>query len=453
MKKIQIFIEHDIVIRHFLHSNTFFKLEKYYEVQYVFPLNDGRVRSDVDSLGLRSVVKIPVDRKRLARLRHLSKIQTIRIARRNRSYKYVQTHWRSNFGLAEYAKMWLKSLPIVFPLYKKRVISEVGTYPEMKEVMEGFKPDLIIHPSVLEGLFVSDLAFLSERNKIPLVALMNSWDNPSSKAMIIRPPDWLVVWGEQTKKHAVEFMGMKPGQIKVFGAAQFEVYRQKPDKPREELCLEMGIDSGNKLILYAGSSKSVNELKHLVTLEEAVESGELKNCHVIFRPHPWRAPAEDESDFYDINWKHVSMEISMKNFYNSPKQRKTSNVNLTNYMDTHNILSAVDLVVSNASTIMLEAAIHGKPILCMVSNEDAVKSNHLKVILGSIFFQELLDKMNIPRCQDFANLPKLCSNLLNQASKSSFTESQRQNAHYFVDLDSDPYSTQLLRFINKIEPW
>ena len=35
---------------------------------------------------------------------------------------------------------------------------------------------------------------------------MNSWDNPSTKRSLIGNPDWLFVWGEQTKKHAEKFV-------------------------------------------------------------------------------------------------------------------------------------------------------------------------------------------------------------------------------------------------------
>jgi len=450
LKKVQIFIEHDIIIRHFLHSNTFSELEKNFEIQYVFPLQDQRVKTDIDTLGLKSVVKIPVDRNRLAKLRHLAKIKTINTARKNHLYRFVQSQWEIFLKFRVYLRMWIRSLPIIFPLYRKKIIRQVGPYTEMEKAIVNFSPDVIIHPSVLEGLFISDLAFLSDKKKIPFIALMNSWDNPSTKAMIIKPPDWLVVWGEQTKWHSIDFLGMKPEQIKIFGAAQFEVYRQPPSKTREVICQSLDVAPSKKLILYAGSSKSVNEMKHLKFLDESVAKGDLMNCHIIFRPHPWRTPAENEPDFYDVPWKNVSMDPSMTRFYNSPKQTNSSKINLTDYMDTHNLLNAADLLISNMSTIMIEAAIHGKPVLCMVSDKDIKASKHLRGTINSLYFKELLEKLEVPRCSDFNDLSVLCNNLLSQADNKLFAKGQKEKADFFVNMDPKPYSTKLNSLVKNI---
>lgn len=450
MKKIQIFIDHDIIIRHFLHNNTFCELEKHYELQYVFPLYEKRIKSTLDSLGLKSIVKIPLDPYRIAKLRHLAKIQGIYEGRKKKRYSPAKL-WRKLLGPRTYFDMWVKSLPGVFSLYRDTVIKKVGTYTEMEQVIGNFSPDLILHPTVLEGVFISDLSLLSDKKKIPFVALMNSWDNPSTKAQAVRTPDYIVVWGEQTKQHAIEFLDMKPERIKILGAAQFEVYKQKPTKNRDEICKSINVNSNKKLILYAGSSKSLNEIEHLKFLDKAIEDDELKDCHVIFRPHPWRAPAKDEPDFFDITWKHISMDPTMLDFYNSPKQAQESKIHLTDYMDTHNMLSAIDLLISNMSTIMLEGALHGKPVLCMASDEDIKGNDFLYVTINSLYFRELLERLEIVRCRNFLDFPKLCKSLLEKCSSRAFQEALLEKVHFFVEQNNkDPYSVKLYRLIQEI---
>ena len=449
MKKIQIFIDHDIIVRHFLHNNTFSELEKYYDVQYVFPLYEKRLKCDVDYLGLKSIVKIPINSVRLAKLRQLAKIQGIYIDRKKRKYSRAST-WMRLFGFRKFLRMWIKSLPGMFQLYRASVIKNTGSYPEMERVINNFSPDVILHPTVLEGLFIYDLALLSEKRRIPFVALMNSWDNPSTKAQVVKPPDYLIVWGEQTKQHAIDFLGMRPEQVKIIGAAQFEVYRKQATKTKEEICQLLSVNHHKKLIVYAGSSKSVNEIDHLKCLDNTIESGELEACHVIFRPHPWRAPAKDEPDFYEIPWRHVSMDPAMCDFYNSPKQRDKSKMHLTDYMDTHNILSAMDMLISNVSTILLEGALHGKPALCMVSDRDLRGNAFLRVINNSLYFQQLLQKMEIPRCKDYKNLPILCENLLEWGRSPSFQKKQLEMVRFFVDQGEKPYPLQLQELIQEI---
>lgn len=450
MKRVQVFIEHDIIIRHFILNNTFREVTKNYQVQFVFPEDDVRVATKIESLGLGDVVKVPVNRKRLGAIRELSKIQTIQIARKKKDNKWIKKQWRAFFGLKTYCYMWVKSLPFIFNWYSKKTLKQAGDFPELEKVVTDFDPDIIVHPTVLEGLFITDLISIASKKQIPFLALMNSWDNPSTKAMVIKPPDYLVVWGEQTKNHSVDFLGIDPDRVRIMGSAQMEVYRQKPAKSREELCEILEINPDKKLILYAGSSKSINEMNHLLLLEKAIEDGLLPDCYIIFRPHPWRNPGREEVDFFDVQWKHISMDPGMTDFYISPKQKGEKKINLTDYMDTHNMLCAVDLLISNVSTILLEAAIHGKPVLCMVADEDIKVSDFLRVTMVSLYFQELLEKMEIPRCKDYEDLPGHCMALLEKASAAGFSSKQKENARYFADQTGEPYPVQVKQYIEEI---
>ena len=448
MTRVQVFVEHDIIVRHFILNDTFSVLNKNYEVQYVFPKNDKRITINVSSLNLGNVRLVPVDRRRIGTFRLLAKIRSIKIARENKSYEFVAKQWKKFFDEGTYKEMWWRSLPIIHQIYSRRIIREAGRYVELEQAIQDFNPDILLHPTVLEGLFIYDLAMISRERKIPFVALMNSWDNPSTKAQIIRPPDWLVVWGEQTKKHAVEFLGMRPDRIRMLGAAQFDVYRLPPVKTREEVFASLGVGPAKKLICYAGSSKSVNEMQHLRMLEDAVETGQLENCHIVFRPHPWRAPAEDEPDFYDIKWKHVSMDFTMKDCYNRPGAE--SKIHLSNIEDTHAILSAIDLLVVNMSTIMLEAIMHGKPIICMISDRDLKNNDFLSTSVDSIFFQELMEKLEIPRCVEYADIGDFCRRQLLRAAEPGFEKKQRELANYFIELGEKPYAHRLVEFLDEV---
>ena len=54
---------------------------------------------------------------------------------------------------------------------------------------------------------------------------MNSWDNPSTKRSIVGNPDWLFVWGDQTKNHAIKYMNISKDKVIKFGAPQVENYQ------------------------------------------------------------------------------------------------------------------------------------------------------------------------------------------------------------------------------------
>src|SRR5205807_10140461 len=101
-------------------------------------------------------------------------------------------------------------------------------------------------------------------------------------------PDRLVVWGEHSRRLAHERLRIPLDHLPIFGAAQFDVYRRAPREAPAAYRARLGVPAGRQLLLYAGSSKGLDETMHLVALERAIERGELGDCSVLYRPHPWR---------------------------------------------------------------------------------------------------------------------------------------------------------------------
>jgi hypothetical protein len=281
---------------------------------------------------------------------------------------------------------------------------------------------------------------------------MNSWDNPSTKAQVTRNPDWLAVWGEQTREHAIDFMKMGPERVEVLGAAQFDVYNRAPRKSRAEFLSELGVDPSQLCIVYAGSSKGVNEMEQLLALDEAIEKGALPRAKVVFRPHPWRDPSQETRDFFDIPWRHVVMDPSMRDSYIGPNQAGKAVIHITDYEDTHVVLSACDLLIGNVSTILLEAAIHGKPVISFVSESDvAGQSKHFSAVLNLRYFQELIRGLAIPLCSNIEELLTNARRLLDEARAPGFAESQKERARFFSDQDGRGYAERLSLLLTKAE--
>ena len=156
----------------------------------------------------------------------------------------------------------------------------------------------MIHPSFLTGYFINDLFLSASKFRIPFIILVNSWDNPSWNAFCTGMPDKLVVWGEQMRRHAIDYLGMPNQKIECFGAPQFEIYKKPPIENRAELADFFNVDPRKKIILYAGVGSSGYETFYLKLLEKAIRNNILRDCHIIYRPHPWRGGlAEKEEDF------------------------------------------------------------------------------------------------------------------------------------------------------------
>ena len=113
---------------------------------------------------------------------------------------------------------------------------------------------------------------------------------------------------------------------------------------------------------------------------------------------------------------------------------------------------AIDLLVVNMSTIMLEAIMHGKPVICMISDRDLKSNDFLSVTVDSIFFRELMEKLEIPRCTKYADIGDFCRQQLVRAAEPRFEANQRALANYFVDLGEKPYGDRLREFIDELLP-
>jgi CDP-glycerol glycerophosphotransferase (TagB/SpsB family) len=271
---------------------------------------------------------------------------------------------------------------------------------------------------------------------------MNSWDNPAVKAMMLGAPDRLVVWGEHSRQLAHERLDIPLDRLMPIGAAQFDVCRDPPREDPASYRKRLGVPEGNRLLLYAGSSKGLNETAHLVRLEEAAERGELPRTTVLFRPHPWRGQPAGEVDFYARAWKHVIMAPDMADYY---RKSRTGQVQffMADYVDTHVTLSAVDAVISPLSTILLEAAMHGKPSVAYLPDEDMRTNSALFTMVRTVHFRTFFEKLDCIQCGTPEALVADARRLLDQTGDAAHAERIRRQSEYFAVLPPRPY-TELL---------
>jgi len=446
-KKIIIFLDHDIIIRHFILTNVFRQIESMYNVLYVFPESNKRVKVDVDLLKLKNIKKIKTSDTRTYLWRRLYQHQVLKNARKGDNKKHLYGFWREALGFRPFLKTLIMSFTPFFQIYKYIVLKKISNDPDLEQLIDDFKPNLILHPTVLEGLFVSDLILIGKKQKIPTVFLMNSWDNPATKAVLMGAPNWLVVWGEQTKKIAIENLRIKPEQVLMFGAAQFDVYKKPPKRNTEEVKKYLGINAQKKMIIYAGSSKNVNEIEHLIFLDNEIEKGIIPNSEIIFRPHPWRGIVNGEVDFFSIKWKNIKIDPEMISAYQSSKTG-SKEIFFANIEYTHEILSACDLLISPVSTILLEAYMHGKPIIAYLPENDIPKNFFLREMAAMSFFKDFFEKSNSGPVKTSI---ELVDKIVKIITNSNIDEDKIKNdSRYFVQQTDKNYGELLKEHIEHI---
>ncbi len=445
MARIAVFIDHDIMVRHFVLSGVLAPLAERHDLVFVFPENHKRVQSDLGSLGLGRTRTIAVSPQRMYLYRRLYHATVLRRMRRTvKSHREATRRvWRELLGRSAFWRSWLCSWSLTYPLYKARMLAKIGDNVALSALLEEERPDVILHPTVLEGLFVSDLVRWGERKGVPTVFIMNSWDNPATKAMLVGHPTRLLVWGEQTRQHAIRHLGIPADRVVCLGAAQFDVYRDRPPESPEAYRRRLGIPPGRHVLLYAGSSKGLDETNHLLRLEQAIERGDLRNCFVVYRPHPWRVYPPGEADFYARPWRHVVLEPCMEECYRLSRDGTRMRVDLARVEDTHSTLSAVDAVISPLSTILLEAALHGKPVAAYLPDEDMKTNQHLSTVASMAHFVEFFEQVDCIKCERPDRFVADCRRLLEKTEEPDVGEKLMKQCEYFVEPSDRSYASRL----------
>ncbi len=454
-KKALIFIDHDLLIRHFIHSGVFREIEDDFDVTYVFHTDSttdkAAIYTDVSKLNVGRYLRFEIPRKRMGTWYHLYAATVLRRHLGKRSFTPRRKTIAATVGEGGNWRSWVYAalgLPGLFQLFRYFYLRRMGVYAPLRELIMTERPEIVFCPSILSGYFINEIGPITREFGIPFVALMNSFDNPSQKAVCTELPDKLVVWGPQTRDHAVQYMGMPAKDVEVFGAAQFQIYRKPVTETRAELCAIFGVPSGLPIVLYGGVSKGVDETRHLKLLDEAIAKGEIAPCHILYRPHPWRTRLSlGEQDFFGETFAHVSMDPHMADYYRGIVKDPSPILNLADYDVTRKLMALISAAISPLSTLMLEAMMHRKPVLSFFSREDIEKKYGDAADSGVAFrlahFDGFFDAPGVHRCSDAGDLANAVNRLLVEARDPAIAEALGRHAARYVIMDGPTYGQRL----------
>ena len=453
--KILVFIEADVVVRHFVFSNAFQKINESHDVVYIFPFGDKRLGSiKPQNLNLDNCRRINLQpctkRNKLWRIRFF--VEKLR-GKKNVSKKVIN-QWRKDFkvGNPAYALYLYRFLgwPVIFSFFTFIVNFFISRNQniDMLEILSKEKPDLLIHPSVLEGNYIDDVVFYGNQIKKPVLVIMNSWDNPLTKRSVVNKDYYLLVWGKQTKLHALKYMGLKEDRVIEFGSAQFDVYNHQNSESVSKNKKIESLDSNSKTLLYAGSSKFADEFSHLVTIDNAISKGVLNNLKVIYRPHPWGGCGYKGNRFKEHKFQNVIYDQNMMSYISRDFEKDSSKF-LPDLESTKDLLDSVDIVLSPLSTILLEAIMLGKIPICLMT-EDEMQAKHFHMVKRSPHFEEILLNKNVIVLDGQQFLIDGISRALVNTSIKKISNQLKKDSEFFISKFSKTFNQRLLEFVDKI---
>ena len=294
------------------------------------------------------------------------------------------------------------------------------------------KSDLVICFGSSKDFFFDDIVRMARQFGKKVVMVSLNWDNATSKPYV-ENPDLVLTWGRQTALLSSKLHGIKSQPI---GTPRFESYKYNKLIEKNEGIEKLGLKSEFKYILFAGVGFPFPEIEVLNRFSEYLEQTGNQNFRILYRPHPygWKIQNQKESDLFK---KYIIVDPTLSLFDDS---------DLSQY---RYLFAACDAFVSAYSTMLVEAALHGLPVLVIAFNNGTDKYfdwvNHANV---APHLQILHENKWIIHCHDLLLLRLAFDNLFDALDKNSFDKEAKKMALEIVHLPQTSYVELLNNHIN-----
>jgi hypothetical protein len=220
--------------------------------------------------------------------------------------------------------------------------------------LQALNPDVVVTtPMIYPGTRELDVIPEARRRAIPTVGFVLSWDNLTSKATFHYKPDALLVWNEAQRREAVEWHGFAPDEVEALGAPVFDYLFDSHDRAtRPEVLSALGVED-NDYVLYAVSSRlalgSGREADVVKRLGEALRAEAGTPRLLLVRPHPGNPIPSSAPLGPNV------VVAPTPSFPNTPNARR----------ELLALLAHADAIVGLNTSIFVEAAVLGTPVVAM----------------------------------------------------------------------------------------
>jgi hypothetical protein len=234
------------------------------------------------------------------------------------------------------------------------------------DLFERYQPDLVVASTYgwrLDRYLLREAA----RRRVDTAAVIVGWDNPSSYGLSAAPVNWVTCWSDIQKEELVSGSDWTPERVNIGGVPAYDGYfRHKWQIPRQEYYRQHGLDPQRKLLAYAASFVSfAPNYRNIEALARLVSEDRLScPAQLLIRLHPnhfldnplyagerekVRRLAQDYPHVHVV--EPVPMGGSMGYYSGEDMPEKAS------------MMAYADIFLTVYSTMVVEAAIHDRPIV------------------------------------------------------------------------------------------
>lgn len=249
---------------------------------------------------------------------------------------------------------------LIFKLYQ--IFAKREDY---KEAFLKYNPDLVVVTRVLNYSADYPVMRTADQMKVPVIALVSSWDNLTSKAFFPFSLDKLVVWNEVLRDEAIELFHFPADKIEVTGIPRYDLFfRETNFRSKKKFFSDWGVDFETKLITYCTGSETTGrsqmdpvspENNIAKYLAEQVNLGHFGNALLVVRLHP-QAKVEHYQELDSMEGVILNIPGSTRGFQDRVFSDRED-------VEFGELMKYSDVVVNFASTVTIDAAVFDTPII------------------------------------------------------------------------------------------
>jgi len=233
----------------------------------------------------------------------------------------------------------------------------------LSKLIEETNPSLVViaYPQSRGGFAVARAA---ARYRIPTVAYINSWDQPTTKGPLpLVDFRHVMVWNRQMKDELVRFHGVEPSHISAVGAPHLDLHHcSSLVMERQEFLNSIGIPEDGRLLVYGTYNRRLGPDEPAVAehIARAVSSGAYgSDTWLCIRPYP--KDVEWQERFGGLAESSRVVVIPSSGYGEPvPGSEPDAQTDLRRFV---NLMKHADVVINGPSTLALDAIAFDTPVV------------------------------------------------------------------------------------------
>jgi len=256
----------------------------------------------------------------------------------------------------------------IFRHYIPRLYSLLLPDAFFKEIFGRYQPAVIFSTDVFSAVDCR-IMLAAKRRSIPIVGMVRSWDNLTTKGGFRVIPNLLVVHNEIIKKEAIEIHNIDPAIIKITGIPHYDNYLLEPTVNREQFLDKFGMGKNDRFVVYAPLGDRIMKVSEHIYRPHTFDRDMIKILdEVIPKSHHLlvRFPPTDSVNLDGANFSsRVILERPGTSFGSDLKGIRTSELSSEDDKHLINTIFYCDFVLTPFSSIAIDAALLDKPVIIL----------------------------------------------------------------------------------------